>query len=162
MTSAAFEYVGGPGLSTKDALLVGALITRIQRENARLSTEELLREMIARSRPAESDTHHLFEWDPVKGHALYLMHRARTLVMSVRVVNEEKPEMRVRAFPVVIAEGKRGPMAIKRVLDSRDLTVALLEQAFADLEVWKKRYEQLRELAELRPVFEAEPKDAAQ
>lgn len=149
------EYVGGPGLSDKDAQLVGALITSIQRERGRLSTEELLEAVVEESRPARSPTHHLFEWDPVKGHALYLLDRARTLVMAVKVVFADAPKQEVRAFPVVISGGKKGPIAMQRVLDDKDLMAALLEQAKADLDVWRRRYERLRDLAEMRGVFAA-------
>lgn len=149
------EYVGGPGLSTKDAKLLAALVTSIEEKSGRLNTEELLKEVVARSRPKTSPTHHLFEWDVHKGHALYLMERARQLVMHVKVILIESPEKPVRAFPVVITGGKRGPLAMQRVLDNRDLLAALLEQAKADLEAWQRRYEQLRHIAGLRGVFVA-------
>lgn len=149
------EYIGGPGLSDKDAKLVKVLVTEIQHDLGRLSTEELLTEVIARSRPRRSPTHHLFEWDQAKGHALYLLERARRLIVAVRVIFVETPDKPVRAFPVVITDGKKGPMPMRHVLDDRDLTAALLEQAKTDLEVWVRRYDRLRHLAVLKGVFQA-------
>jgi len=149
------EIVGGPGLSDKDAQLVSALIEGIHREMGHLSTEELLTEVVERSRPKKSETHHLFEWDPAKGHALYLLERARKLVMSVKVIFEEMPKEPVRAYSTIITEGKRGPVATERVLQNRDLMAALLEQAKADLETWSRRYDRLRKVAQLKGVFAA-------
>ena len=149
------EYVGGPGLSNEDARILGALVDNIQRERGHLKTEDLLTLVVDRSRPKNSPTHHLFEWDQAKGHALYLLDRARKLVMSVNVVLVEAPETPVRAFPVVIVDGNKGPAPMQRVLDSADLMQALLEQAKADLETWRRRYERLQTVAQLRGVFRA-------
>lgn|GEM_PF-2222118 len=149
------EIVGGPGLSKKDAEILSALITSIQRELGHLTTKELLEAVISRSRPKKSPTHHLFEWDPVKGHAIYLIERARQLIMRVRVIFAEAPKSPVRAFPIVTTNGKKGPIPMHRALDNRDMMASLLEEAKADLERWTRRYEQLRDLTELRGVFAA-------
>lgn len=149
------EYIGGPGLSNNDAQLLGDLVASIQRSRERLSTAELLRVVIAKSRAKASPTHHLFEWDLAKGHAIYLLDRARQLVASIRIRYADKPEEPVRAMQIVVLDGKRGYVPMGQVLQSRDMTAAVLEQAKADLEMWRKRYERLRDLAALRGVFAA-------
>ena len=150
------EIIGGPGVSNADALLIETLLRQIRREQGHQSSEDLFSEVIERSRPTKSPTHHLFEWDPRKGHKMYLLERARRLVMAVRVVFVERPkESPVRAHPVVVTSGKKGPMPLREVLKSSDLTAALLEQAHADLERFQRRYAQLERLAAMRPVFTA-------
>ena len=149
------ETVGGPGLSDKDARLLSDLVEDIWSRRGHLKTDELLQAIINRSRPKSSATHHLFEWDQAKGHALYLLERARQLVMRVNVVFVDAPETPVRKFPVVIVDGKRGPTPMQRVLDSADLMQALLEQAKVDLETWRRRYERLQTVSQLRGVFRA-------
>jgi len=149
------EYVGGPGLSTADAQLMGALVTSIQRQNARLDTTEILRLVIAKSRPKSSPTHHLFEWDQAKGHALYLMDRARTLVRTIRFVPSETPDEPMQAFPILLTEGKRGPVAMHQVMQSKDMMTAVIEQAKADLVTWRRRYDHLRRVAKMSGVFAA-------
>jgi hypothetical protein len=75
--------------------------------------------------------------------------------MSVNVIFSDRPAAPVRAFPVLITEGKKGPVAMRRVLDDKDLMAALIEQAKADLETWRRRYERLCKHSELKAVFVA-------
>ena len=115
------EVFGGVGLSDADARLVDDLLRTIVRDRGHLKTKDLLKEVIDRSRPESSPTHHLFEWDPVKGHALYLLERARRLVMEVRVVFVEAPKADpVRAWPVRVKDGARGPMPMRQVLGDKE------------------------------------------
>lgn len=154
--SADFHVLGSPGLSSRDAPVVKQTIDRIIAERGRLSSRELQDELIKRSRPAGSPTHHLFEWDAKKGHAIYLRDRAYQIIASVRIVLVAAPKTKLRAFPVVVSAGKRGPMAISRVLSDRALTEAHLEEAKQQARQWADRYRQLSEVAaELKPVFRA-------
>ncbi len=149
------EILGGPGLSKADALLVDALIKIIQGEKGHLTSRELHEEMITRSRPADSPTHHLYEWDPVKAHGIYLLERSRRLVMAVRVIFVDMPAVAVRAYPVVITDGKKGPAPMQEVRDNSHLMAAVVEDAKRDLRMWHKRWEHLRAMSELSGVFEA-------
>jgi hypothetical protein len=147
------EILGGPGLSNKDAQLVSRLLRSIRRSRGQLKTEDLLKEVIARSRPKSAPTHHLFEWNAAKGHALYLLERARRLVVAVRVVFIEAPEAPpVRAYPVRVIDGNRGPMPMREVLSNKEQAQALLEEALELLERLRVRY---AHLTELNGVFRA-------
>ena len=122
----------------------------------RLSFAEQKAELVRRSRPKDSPTHKLFQWDDGKAAALYRLDQAGKIIMSVRVVFEERPNLApVRAFPSVVVDGKRGPVPMRRVLASRDLIAAALEEAKAAAAAWAARYKHLRDLAELAPVFAA-------
>jgi hypothetical protein len=155
MASAEDEIVGGPGLSTKDAKLLKDLMERIRRDRGRLSTAELHAEIIDRSRPSRSPTHHLYEWDLGKAHAIYLLERTRQLVMRVQVIFSEMPEKPLRYVRIVTVDGKKGPLPVREIMQSQELRASLLEEAKADLERWSFRYRQLAKMAELTPVFDA-------
>jgi len=144
---AADTILGGPGLSNKDACLVDAMLRSIRGDRGQLKTEDLLREMIARSRPKSAPTHHLFEWDLAKGHTLYLLERARRLVMAVHVVFIEAPKAPpTRNFTVVVTNGNRGYAPMREVMSNREQAQALLEEALADLERLRRRYGHLKDL----------------
>lgn len=149
------QHCGGGGMSHKDAKLMHDLLEAIGRDKGHLATKDLYAEVVARSRPRSSPTHHMFEWDATKGHALYLLERARQLVMRVQVVFVDAPTERVRARPIVVVEGKRGPVAMERVLSNRDMVAQVLGQAKSALDSWRYRYKQLRHLSELSGVFDA-------
>jgi hypothetical protein len=149
------KYLAVGGLSPKDAQLVGELVVQIEREIGRVASKQLYNEFVNRSRPPNSRTHHLFEWDLQKGHELYLLSRARKLISCVQIIIEELPEKPVRAFPVVINDGLSAPTPMRRVLDDRDMLLSLITRAKDDLERWKFRYEQLRRVGELKGVFHA-------
>jgi hypothetical protein len=150
-----FEYSGSSGLSRRNALVVANALKEIAKTNGRLATQELADEFIDRSRPKSSLTHHLFEWDPKKQAETYLQGRAREIIAAVRIIWEDAPESPVRAFPVVITQGKRGPFPMERVLDDKVMTKALVEQAKQKAVQWAQRFSRLQHVSELRGVFRA-------
>ncbi len=159
MSAKASSYVGGPGISNSDAPKVAAALRAIERDRGRLDFNEQAEALVERSRPKNSPTHHLFEWDANKAHNLYLVQQARHLIMSVRFVTppghgKQKGEL-IRAFPVVTTQGKKGPFPVVRVMKDESLMAALVEQAKADAVSWARRYEKLREVGDLKGVFEA-------
>jgi hypothetical protein len=147
------EYVGAPGLSDKDARVFNKLLEKIRKDRGHLKSQDFLKEVIDRSRPADSPTHHLFEWDARKGHAIYLIERARQLVMKVEIIFSEMPK--VRAWRGAVIEGVRGPAPIKQIISSKELMAAVLEEAKAALAMWSQKYKDLEKVSELRAVFKA-------
>jgi hypothetical protein len=144
-------YSSVRSVAAKDAVVIASAVNAIERDKGRLDTQEMAEELVARSRSAGSPTHHLFEWDDRKAARAQRIDRAKELIASV-LITFESAAGPVRAFPVVISEGKRGPMPMRRVLETPDLLEALLEQAMADIETFRRRYERLRAL---RPVLAA-------
>jgi hypothetical protein len=146
----------GKRISDKDARLINQELEVIEKTKGRLTTTETAEELVRRSRPASSPTHHLFTWDDKEAADERRLDQARSLIRAVYVVFAELPDQKpVRARVNVEYGGKRGPVTMRRVLQSADLTQQLLEKAQVDLEIWSARYESLRKLAELRHVFEA-------
>ena len=145
----------GRRLSNKDAALVMATLTQIEASSGRLTTTETAKELVRLSRPKGSPTHHLFTWDDREAAEEYRLDQARQAIRAVYVVFKELPAQKpVRAVVNIVHDGKRGPMPMRRVLQSADLTQQLLEKALEDLRIWTTRYEALRGLAELRQVFD--------
>lgn len=152
--SAGDTYVGRR-ISDGDAKLLNDELTWINEEMGHLTTSDVAKELVRRARPKSSPIHHLFEWDNDRAADEYRLDQARKYIRAVYVVFKELPEQPpVRAILNVVTDGKRGPMATRRVLQSADLTQQVLEKALEDLEIWRKRYEALQALAELSEVFE--------
>lgn len=150
-----YEIEGGPGISKRDAILVADAMRRIEREEGRLDFVEQSDALVERSRSAKSPTHHLFEWDADKGHAIYLRDRARALISFVRVRFVSMPETKLRFFPVVVSGGKRGPMPLPSVMRDDALMRSLVERAKREAVQWAERHRDLRHIAELAGVFSA-------
>lgn len=154
LPAASFEVVGTQKISTEDAKEVSRVL-REEMGGERLDTRECRRALIDRSRPKDSSTHHLFEWDPKKQSELYLYEQAGRIIRSVFVVFEAQPEIKIREFPTMVVGGKKGPIPTEQVFKRRNLTAQLLEQAKKDALVWARRYESLRKVAQLRNIFRA-------
>lgn len=149
------EIVGSRKLSSKDAKAAAEILSDVLK-GGEADTVECRKALIERSRPKNSPTHDLFDWDVKKHTEFYLMSRAGEIIRSILVVFEDKPDVPVRAFPVLLKPRGGGQVqAIQRVLTSRDATQTLLQQAQAEALAWAKRYEHLRERAELSGIFRA-------
>lgn len=150
------EVVGGHSLSKADALLVDAALRQIAERNGRLDSNEQRKAFIEYSRPAKSPTHHIFPtWDPGEALERYLDIQAGRIIREVSFVITAAPEVKYRKWPVVTTEGKKGYFPMQQVMAREDLTKQVLEQALADLDVWQRRYDHLRGLAEMKGVFAA-------
>jgi hypothetical protein len=144
----------GSRFSKSDVEAVSEVLAAIEKELGQLgSPTEQASELLARSRPKDSPTHHLFEWDNRKAAEAHRLHRARDIISSVRVIFDERPGVPVRAFPIITTNGKRNYTPMARVLESREATQMLVEQFKAEAERWVRRYEHLRKVAELAPFF---------
>jgi hypothetical protein len=143
-------------LSRKDAKAIADTLHEIEANKGRLDTAETAEELVERSRAKTSPTHHLFEWNDSKAAVEYRLDQARFLIRAVYVVFEEQPDREpVRAFVTLTQEGKKGPVPMRRVLNSADLRAAMLEDAKRDALAWQHRYESLRGLVSIARVFKA-------
>lgn len=150
------DQYSGRHISKKDATLVMGVLAEIEASKGRLTTAETAKEMIRLARPEDSPTHHLFTWDDRDAADAYRLDQARNYIRSVYVVLPEHPDRKpIRAVVNVIHEGKRGPVTLRRVLQSADLMRQHLEKALEDLRIWTSRYEDLRALANMKHVFTA-------
>lgn len=150
----AHSYASTRNLSKDDAKTVGAVIETIARDK-QLKARECAAALVDASRDASSPTHHLFEWDDTAAAEAYRLEQARQIIMSVVVVFEDAPSEPVRAFPVITTGGRGSLQPMTRILEDKDMTAALLEQAKRDALAWANRYSRLKNRSELRAVFKA-------
>jgi hypothetical protein len=150
----AHSYAATRNLTKEDAKVVGEVIETIARTK-RLKAKECAAALVESSRDANSPTHHLFEWDDTAAAEAYRLEQARQIIMSVVVVFEDAPSEPVRAFPVITTGGVGSIQPMTRILEDKDMTAALLEQAKRDAVAWANRYSRLKSRAELRGVFRA-------
>jgi hypothetical protein len=143
-------YSGARHVSRADAPLVVKELQKIEHTLGRCTTRELATELVERSRDKQSPTHGLFEWVDKKAAEEYRIEKAIQIIASIYVVFEEQPERPpVRAFPVVTHDGKKGPYPLRKVLESKDLTAMMLEEAQRDMKRFMVRFDGLKELADV-------------
>lgn len=104
------------------------------------------RVIVDAARDRHSPLHGFFEWNDSVAAEKYRILQATMLVRHVRVVieapNMEPREVRAYHSPYP----GQGYIRIERVLSDADMRQQLLAQAREDLEAFKRRYEDLREL----------------
>lgn len=103
--------------------------------------------LVDASRPEDAPLHGAFEWDDVIAAKRYRETQASYIIRSVEVVMQDGGGP-VRAFVSLSTDSKhREYSSIDVVLSNADKRKAMLEQALADLDAFKRKYEQLEELA---------------
>ena len=113
--------------------------------------------VVAAARPARSPIHSYFDWDNNSAADKFRLWQARMLIRTVNVIYEGLPDKQTRGFvnikvDVGTDEPQRGYLGIARVLSDADMRSQLLERARHELREWRKRYNDLNELA---AIFEA-------
>jgi hypothetical protein len=145
------EILGGPGISKADAELVNRVSgDRIRKGDGSFVPKTLLE----LSRPKNSPTHYLFEWNDGKAAEIQRLTQAASLIRAVRVFvipDGQKKGQIIRKF-VKIREGETRHYAdIHEVLPDAENRQRLLEDALRELETFQRKYANLRELVS---VFE--------
>lgn len=98
------------------------------------------------SRPTDAPLHDAFEWDNDVAAEMYREVQAGHIIRSVEVVVTGTAEP-TRAFVNVSMTGTRHYTNIVRALECKDGRESLLQQAKNDMQAFKRKYSQLRELA---------------
>lgn len=107
------------------------------------------------ARKSSTALHKYFEWDDSKAAEKYRLRQATHIIQVSVIVSEETGE-KVRAFVSLSTDRKKGSgyRHINDVLDDSQLTAILLEDAKKELESFRRKYTQLRKLAELSGLFD--------
>ena len=111
--------------------------------------------LVAANRSKRAPLHNLFEWDDTIAAERYRESQAAYIIRSVEVTIEGT-EAQTRAFvSIEIEDGpQREYTSIEAVLSSTNDRAKLLAQAFADMESFKRKYEELEELADVFAAFD--------
>lgn len=111
-------------------------------------------DVVGAAAPKSSPLHHLFEWDNgAAGHCWRLEQARRLIRVFVEVIDTPGNKSESRVFVALSSDRPLGGYRIMAdVLHDGSLRKVLLQDAFADMERFKKKYSVLRELSE---VFQA-------
>ncbi len=108
------------------------------------------------ARDPKTSLHKKFTWDDTKAAEEYRLWEARALI-RVAVIVEENTSEEVRAYvSITDNRGKEGGyMAVAEVLDNKKLRARMLQDAIDDLNFFRDKYNSLKNLSEIKPVFVA-------
>ncbi len=134
-----------------DAQTVGEICAKLEADG-NLTAKALVDE----GRPEDSPLHGDFEWDDTVAAEKYRETQAGYIIRSVEVVNEGVKEP-VKAFFSIVAKAEDEPsqrqyISTIKAVECEDTRVTVLAQALDELNSFRRKYNQLKELAK---VFEA-------
>ena len=132
-----------------DAQAVGEELEAISNKHGTLNPHVVVKSAERKSSPL----HECFTWDDASAAEKHRLHEARMLIGAVMVVTQHVDEP-VRAFhsvKVTTSDGgddtsERSYVPLDIALDNDEYRQQILEQAARDLNTWRKKYGELREL----------------
>lgn len=108
-------------------------------------------DVVEAAKPKTHPLHHKFVWDDTKAAYEYRLWQARQLIrVSVEYLERPGGNQQIKAFVSLTPDRENdggGYRHLIKVLSSADYRVQLLEDALAEMEVFKKKYSELSELA---------------
>ena len=131
-----------------DANIVGGVVEKIEAEHGAV-TKELLLEA---SRPEDSATHSIFEWDNDKAAEKYRLEQARQTISALRVVYEtpEKEAISVKAFVNVSELSEKARYRnVEVALTEEDTREVYLKRIRNELEALINRNRNIEELGDI-------------
>lgn len=145
------KYKYGTRSFNVPAPVVGEMFEDLEREYGAVTD----RNFLDASRPEESPTHKLFEWDDEKAAESYRLHQSRCVINAVKVeviVEENEPPKTVSAV-VNISEGVNDGTAkyvnVVAALSDENNRQIVLNRALRELNAFRHKYETLEELADV-------------
>lgn len=131
------------------AQVAGEVMERIEKRDGELTKEAFLEE----SRPVDSPTHGLFEWDDTAAAEKFRLTQSRICIQDIVVTivkNTEAPKT-VHAFvntnSTIGLKEKASYSNIEIALSDKDKRKAVLQNAFNELKLFEQKYSEYQELA---------------
>ena len=127
------------------------VIAELKRIAARNKGILMPEEIVAEAKPKSSPLHDQFDWDDSEAAQKWRIHQARLLLnIVVEYIGPEDDTKEMRVFVSLRDErGEGGYRLLNKVLSTRPLREQLLEDAIAEMEHFKHKYRDLKELAEV-------------
>ena len=127
------------------AQVAGEVMEKIEKRDGTLTKEAFLEE----SRPIDSPTHNLFEWDDAVASEKYRLYQSRIAIQDivVTVVRKDEPK-KVHAFVNVVA-GKHNNAQYTSVdvaMEDETKRNAVLQNALDELKAFEEKYKEYKEL----------------
>ncbi len=139
-------YKGKLGISDADAQIIGE-------ELEKLGGKFTPAEIVKAASSERSKLHRYFEWDDSKAADSYRLHQARQLVERVKIVmhlNGEKVHTRAFHSVMVKIAGEEALkpryVALRNIRQSKSLRDQVIAQALKELDGWRNRYQQYRDV----------------
>ena len=127
-----------------DAQKVGEVCERLEKKGKLTPTA-----LVDASRRSNAPLHNLFEWDNEKAADKYRESQAAYFIRSIEVVVTGTAEP-TRAFVSVSIDGEsRQYVNIDTAIKTEPMRDQVLSDAFAELKAFKRKYSNLKELAEI-------------
>ena len=131
-----------------DADIVGGVCEQIETEEGSVTKERFLEV----SRPDNSPTHELFEWDDAKAAEAYRLDTSRRIIYCLRVtyINSDNKECNVKAFVNVSEFSEKTQYeSIELVLKQEDKKATYLARIKQELNNYIQRNSHVEELADI-------------
>lgn len=141
-------YSWGEGFKPNaDANVVGAVYERLEEEGG-VTKERFL----DASRPEESPTHNLFEWDDTKAAEAYRLETSKKIIGCLRmtVVGKSNEEIQVRAFVNISPPSEKAEYeCIETVMQDENKREVYLTRVKQELDNYIRRNAHIEELADI-------------
>ena len=128
------------------AQVAGEVMEMIEKRDGELTKEAFLEE----SRPEDSPTHGLFEWDDAVASEKYRLYQSRIAIQDivVTVVRQDEPK-KIHAFVnTTVGKGNKASYSnIQVAMEDEEKRKAVLQNAFAELKAFEQKYSEYKELA---------------
>jgi len=128
------------------AQTVGETLERIEKRDGVVTKEAFLEE----SRPEDSPTHNMFEWDDTVAAEKYRLEQSRMIIADVVVTVERESKPRKVAGYVNVTLGKHNKAEYNSIgvaMEDTEKRKAVLSNAFDELKTFENKYSEYQELA---------------
>lgn len=141
-----YQWKPGMDNTSMDPELAAKELDRIQRINDGMLTPDVVVEM---SRDKNAPLHPYFEWDDKKASAKYRLWQARYLINHIECVvrHREGEPVTIRVFTNIVTTGGRGYFRTELLVKNKDTARIVLENAWAEFQVLRRKYDHLKQLS---------------
>jgi len=150
-----YYAANGAQFSKEKAQVYGAFLSVLHRDNARL-TPPLV---VEKAKDEDSPIHECFEWEDGKAAYSYRLWQARNLInhITIRIETEDGNEegAEVRAFhhiTISMEDSAKSYVPLSMVIESEDYTNQIIQRALREVQNWRMKYNQYKQL---KPIYDA-------
>ena len=131
--------------------------TKVVNELLELGEKYSLSDVVTKARDEKSEMHSIFEWDDSVAGEKYREVQAARMVRNIVIVREDdkkEPEKSNCRYFVSTGERTNTYTTTKAFVKNKDNYMDLLNRAYAELRVFKQKYETLSELEEILALID--------
>lgn len=138
--------------------VAGMEFERIEREHGEVSAEVVLDE----ARPEDAVLHNEFEWDNLKAAEKFRLNQAKSMIRALIVSSEDTNNRPMRAFVDTTPDTKKASyISIGTAIRDEELRKVVLGNAMREMQIFKAKYSNYKELAKVMAAMDAVLEDAS-